>query len=70
MVIGTNLAVTDCQMLYTKFQQHLFIGYKEEVFKGLYLIWTWQPSWSCDQDHLNKSLFIHPKVDLHEFDFD
>ena len=25
--------------------------------KGFYRIWAWRPSWSCDQDLLNKLLF-------------
>ena len=29
--------------------------------KGFYHIWAWRPSWSCDQDHLNKLSFPPPK---------
>ena len=27
------------------------------IFKGFYHIWAWQPSWSCDLDHLYKLVF-------------
>ena len=30
---------------------------ENKVFKGFYHIWSWRPSWSCDQDHLNKVSF-------------
>ena len=26
----------------------------EKIFKGFYHIWAWWPSWSCDQDHVNR----------------
>ena len=29
----------------------------EKIFEGFYHIWAWQPSWSCDQDHVNKFSF-------------
>ena len=29
--------------------------------KGFYHIWAWQPSWSCDLDHLYKLSFPLPK---------
>ena len=29
----------------------------EKIFEGFYHIWAWRPSWSCDEDHVNK-LFI------------
>ena len=28
--------------------------WRRRFFKGFYHIWAWRPSWSCDQDHLNK----------------
>ena len=34
--------------------------------KGFYHIWAWRPSWSCDQDHLNKLWFPHPKKSPYE----
>ena len=30
------------------------MGSGEEDFKGFDHIWTWRPSWSCDQDHIYK----------------
>ena len=33
----------------------------QKIFKGFYHIWAWQPSWSCDLDHLYKLLFPLPK---------
>ena len=53
-------------MLYTKLQQHRPIGSVAEVFYGFYHIWAWWPSWSCDQNHLSKLLFPHPKEALCE----
>ena len=31
---------------------------------GFYHIWAWQPSWSCDLDHLYKLWFPLPKEAL------
>ena len=41
-------------MLHAKFQDNRTSGSGEEIFKGFYHIWAWQPSWSCDLDHLYK----------------
>ena len=30
---------------------------KKKILKGFYHIWAWRPSWSCDQDHVNKFSF-------------
>ena len=27
---------------------------KKKIFEVFYHIWAWRPSWSCDQDHVNK----------------
>ena len=27
---------------------------EKKILKGFYHIWAWLPSWSCDQDHVNK----------------
>ena len=35
-------------------------------FNVFYHIWAWWPSWSCDQDHLNKLSFPHPIKGPHE----
>ena len=37
-------------MLYAKFQDHRTSGSGK---KGFYHIWIWQPSWSCNLDHLH-----------------
>ena len=39
-------------MLHAKFQDHRTFGSGEEIFKGFYHIWVWQPSWSCDLENL------------------
>ena len=46
-----NFAELESQMLhvYAKFQDRPVL---EKIFKALYHIWAWQPSWSCDLDHL------------------
>ena len=36
-----------------------FWFWRRRFLKGFYHIWAWRPSWSCDQDHLNK-LFCSP----------
>ena len=33
---------------------------RRSFFCGFYHIWAWWPSWSCDQDHLNKLSLPHP----------
>ena len=54
-------------MLHTKSQGHRPSGSGEEDFlRGFYHIWAWRPSWSCDQDHLNKLSFPHPKESPYE----
>ena len=30
---------------------------EKKGFKGFYHIWSWRPSWKCDQDHLHKLSF-------------
>ena len=40
-------------MLYTKFQGHRSVGYREEHWLIFNHIWAWWPRWSCDQVHLN-----------------
>ena len=44
-------------MPHTKFQCHRPFGSEEEDFLRFYNIWAWRPSWSCDQDRLNKLSF-------------
>ena len=40
---------------------------EKKFFKGFYhTISTWRPSWSCDQDHVNKLLFWPPKLSPYE----
>ena len=47
-------------MRHTKFQDHWLFGSGEEDFLRFYHIWAWWPSWSCDQDQLNKLSLPHP----------
>ena len=43
-----------------------FWFWRRFFWKGFYHIWGWRPSWSFDQDHLNKLLFPHPKESPNE----
>ena len=36
-----------------------FLFWRRRFLKGFYHIWAWQPTWSCDQDHLNQLSFPH-----------
>ena len=36
----------------------LFLG---RYLQGFYHTWSWQTSWLCDLDHLNKLSFLHAK---------
>ena len=41
-----------------------------KFLQGFHDIWAWRPSWSYDQDHLNKLSFPHPKQSLYmKFEF-
>ena len=55
-------------MLHTKSQGHGPSGSGEEIFKGFFyhILSTWWPSWSCDQEHVNKLLFWPPKLSPYE----
>ena len=53
-------------MIHAKFKDQRTSGSGEEDFKGLYHIWAWRPSWSCDLDHLYKRSFFLPKETPHE----
>ena len=48
-------------MLTAKFHDHRTIRSVGEDFEGVYHIWAWRPSWSCDLDHLYKLSFPLPK---------
>ena len=39
---------------------------EKKIFKGFYHIWAWQPSWSCDLDHLYKLSFPLPNEVPHK----
>ena len=52
-------------MLHTKSQGHPPSSSGDD-FQGFYHIWAWRPSWSCDQDHLNRLLFPRPKESPYE----
>ena len=53
-------------MLNTKSQGHQLPGSGEEGFKGFLPYVTWRRYRSCDQNHLNKLPFPHPKVSSSE----
>ena len=59
VTIWINLVVLEHPMLHTKFQFHQPFGSGEEDFLR-FLPYIWRPSWSCDQDCLNKLSFPHP----------
>ena len=48
-------------MIHAKFQDNRTSGSGKDDFKGLYPIWAWRPSWSCDLDHLCKISFSLPQ---------
>ena len=52
-------------MLHARAQGH-WPSVSGEDFIGFYHIWAWRPSCSCDQDHLNKFLFLNPKEPPYE----
>ena len=43
-----------------------FWFWRKRFLKGFYHIWAWRPSWSCDQDHLNKLSFPRPRESPYE----
>ena len=53
-------------MLHTKIRGNWPAGSRVEDFKGLYHIWAWRPSWSCDPDAANKLSFTLPKEAPHK----
>ena len=54
-------------MLHTRFHGHRPFGPEKKDFYGFYHIWAaWRPSWSCDQDRLNKLSFPHPREALYD----
>ena len=53
-------------MLHTKFHDHRIISSVGRNFEGVYHIWVWQPSWSCDLDDLYKLLFPNSKEAPHK----
>ena len=54
-------------MLHTNFHGHQPFGYREDdFFLGFYHIWTWQPTWSYNIDHLIKRSFPHPMEAPHK----
>ena len=60
VIIWANLVVLKHPMMHTKFQDNWPSGSREDFLRSLAYIWAWQPSWSCDQDHLSKLSFTHP----------
>ena len=57
-------------MLHANFQDRRISGSGEEIFKGIYHIWTRRPSWSCDLDHLYKLSVPFPRRPHIKFGFD
>ena len=57
-------------MLHAKFQDHRTSGSGEEDFLGIYHIWAWRPSWSCDLDQLYKHSFALSKEAQRNIGFD
>ena len=53
-------------MLHAKFQEFWTSGSGDEDSLRFYHIWAWQPSWSCDLDHLYKLSFPLPKEAPHK----
>ena len=64
--IWTKLVVLEYQMLHIKFQVNQPFGSEEVIFKVFYHIWAWQPSWSCDLNHVNSLPFTHSMEAPHE----
>ena len=64
VIIWTNLVVLECPWCcIPSFSDLGHLVLKKKSFKGFYPfyhIWAWRPSWSCDQDCLNKLSFPHP----------
>ena len=44
-------------MIHTKFDQNQPSGFEKKIFKEFYHILVWQPSWSCDMDHVDEFSF-------------
>ena len=65
-MIYTNFVELHSQMLYAKFKNHRPSGSEEEDFKVFCYLQPWQPSWSCDLDHLYKLSFPLPKDAPHK----
>ena len=40
---------------------------EKKIFKGVYHIWAWWPSSSCDLNNLNNLSFSHPKKTPNKF---
>ena len=43
-----------------------FWFWSRRFLKGFYHIWAWRPSWSCDQNILNKFWLTYHKESSHE----
>ena len=69
-MIYTKFVVLQTLMLHVKFQGNWPSGSWEENVLGFEHFWAWQPSWSCDRDHLYKLLFPFLKEAPQKFGFD
>ena len=61
IIICANLVGSKSPILHTMSQGHWPYIPKKIFLKGLYHIWVWWSSWSCDWEHLCKLSFSHPK---------
>ena len=65
VIIYGSFVDLESPIVHAKLQDHRTSGSEEEdFFKGFGHIWVWQPSWSCDQDHL-----CHPFQRRHHIQF-
>ena len=53
-------------MLHTKSKATGLLVLEKKILEGFYHIWAWRPSWSFDQDRLNKLSFPHPMKSPYE----
>ena len=68
----TQMPWTNFRSLYPR-RLHIKFGFwsarrfqRRRFLKGFYHIWAWQPSWSSDQDAVNKLSFPLPKEAPHK----
>ena len=47
---GYNYVELESSMLHAKIMGHPVL--EKKIVKGVYHMWAWRPSWSCDQHHV------------------